>query len=431
MLGVALLAGGGSGTDLLPAGSAPPAVAGAGAGAGGCAEALASVKPEDSGPPALTRKGVEEVAGRVERIRDLRFGAPVDATFLSREGIARRVSNLVDRGYPRELADRQAAALIALGALPPDTDLLRLSRRALASQVVGLFVPETKELLVGRSGSAGAVEEITLAHEVEHALAFDAVGFPLPERTRPGRGDRDLAVQSLIEGDATLTMQLYAQRHVSLGRQLDVADDPEIASGSDDLSKLPDFLRRQLLFPYEAGLQFVCDRYASGGWKAVDRAYRKPPRSTSELLGLDSDLGAPVDPPATGRPPKPWRRRLSDQLGAAELAWLFAAPGGDPDRALPEPRAAISGWAGGRVTLWQRGDASAVGVSLVDRGSGSLCGATVAFYGAAFPRATLSRSGEVTTFAGPDQDAAVSCSGETIQLGIAPRAEIAERIATG
>lgn len=394
-----------------------------------CLGALGADPPDESTFPGLDQRGVDQIARRVEGLRELKFGGPVDANFLAPGDLDARILELSGGGAVRELARRQGAALELLGAIPDGDDLYELTTDTLEDQVVGLYAPETKELLVSASGSPGAVEEITLAHELEHALADDDLGLPLAGRVRAGEGDAALAAQALIEGDATLTMQLYALRYVSLGDQLDIGSDPEVAGAG--LGDIPDILRRQLLFPYEAGLQFVCDRYAEGGWDAVDEAYADPPTSTAELLGLrDTD---PVEPPPSGALEKPWRPILRDQLGAATLAWLFAAPGGEPDRAIPAPRDAIAGWAGDRVTLWERGKGAAavqaLSLTIVDEG-GTLCGATVAWYAATDPDAELGREGDTTTFAGADRDAAITCDGGTVRLGIAPDAALAATLSS-
>lgn len=392
-----------------------------------CLGSLAAKPPARSEFPGLDQRGVEEISDRVERIRELTFSGPVDATFLGNAALDRRIDELAGTKGSRELAARQGAALELLGAIPEGSDLYELTTRALAAQVVGLYVPETKQLLVATSGDPGAVEEITLAHELEHALADDDLGLPSTGKVAAGEGDRDLAAQSLVEGDATLTMELYALRYVDLSDQLDLGEDPQVADAG--LGKLPDFLRRQLLFPYEAGLQYVCDRFEQGGWQAVDDAYRDPPASTAELLGLrDAD---PVEAPPAGRLDAPWRPVLRDQLGAAALAWLFAAPGGDPDRALPDPREPIGGWAGDKVALWERpGGETALSLSIVDEG-GSLCGAMIAWYAATNPEAELSREGDTTSFSdeAAGRAAAVSCSGETVLVGIGPDQETAATLA--
>lgn len=383
--------------------------------------ALAGAGGDVPPAPPLTPRGVQVISERVARLRELSFDGPVEVDFLTDDGIDRRVSGLIDAEVSPELTARQGLVLELLGALPPGSDLLELTRAALAAQVVGLFVPETEELLVASSGDAGAVEEITLAHELEHALAFDALGLPIARRYRPERSDRDLAAQALVEGDATLTMELYALRYVELSEQLALLNEPGAASSEEELAKLPYILQQQLLFPYEAGLEFVCDRYTDGGWEAVDRAYGDPPRSTAELLDPSAGPVRVVDPRSPGSLPEPWRRTISGQLGAADLTWLFEAPGGDPDLALPEPEAAALDWRGGRYELWQDGSRSALAVTLSERAGGALCGATLAWYGASFPDSALAKAAKgTTTFEEPGRSAAIACEAGAVVIGIGP-----------
>ena len=441
LTGVALLdrdrdpqAGGGS----LVVAPAPPAMVDTAPGASALGDTsyllscLGSAASEAGGvppSPPLTNRGIAAISRRIERLRELEFDGPVDVELLTDERIDRRIAALIDRDYPAALARRQSAALELLGALPPGSDLLELTEAALSSQVVGLFVPETEELLVASSGRAGALEEITLAHELEHALAHDALGFPLPERPRPGNGDGDLAAQALIEGDASLTMELYALRYIDLEEQLSLLDDPAAAVESRQLARLPHFLQRQLLFPYEAGLRYVCDRYEDGGWAAVDRAYEDPPASTAELLDPDAADAEPAEPPATGTLPEPWRRTLSDQIGAAELSWLFEAPGDDPAAALPDPASAASDWRGGGFALWEDGRRAALGISLATSPGGELCGAMIAWYSASRPEATLEVDGATSRFSDPERAAAITCEGLAIRLGIGPDAAVAAALA--
>lgn len=387
----------------------------------------ASVPPS----PPLTPRGVETIADRVERLRRLRFAGPVDVTFLDRAGIDRRISALIDQGADPDLVRSQGEILELLGAIPPGSDLLELTTQALDSQVLGLFVPETQELLVSKSGDAGVIEAITLAHELEHALAYDALGLPVQTEARRGRGDRDLAGLALVEGDATLTMQAYALRYVDAADQLSLLGDPALSSGQGQLEKLPYILQAQLIFPYDAGLAYVCERFSKGGWAAVDRAYADPPRSTAELLDPAAGPIRPADPEPIPPLPAPWDRAYADQIGAAELSWLYEAPGDDPGLALPDAAGTAADWRGGAIELWTDGPRRALGVSLAQRAGGQLCPATIAWYGAARPAASLSRDGSLTLFVEPDQAAAISCTETGMGLGIGPDPAAARRLAAG
>jgi hypothetical protein len=306
--------------------------------------------------------------------------------------------------------------------------MVELRQEALEGQVAGFYVPETKELVVRSSGDVGAVEQVTLAHELEHALADQELDLPLSEDPDPSRADQDLASLALVEGDATLTMQQYALRYLGLDEQLSLASDPTVLQAQQQLEQLPHYLQQELTFPYVQGLEFVCDLYSRGGWEAVDQAYAKPPTSTDQILFPERYRAGEkaADPPDPGSLEEPWDHELSSSFGAAELKWLFAAPGGDTSAALPDPEAAAAAWGGGELDLWTNGDQSAVGVALVQRsGESGLCEAVTGWYEAAFPDASegSTEGDEALVSDGAQQDAVVSCSGDDVRVGIAPNVD--------
>ncbi len=98
--------------------------------------------------------------------------------------------------------------------------------------------------------------------------------------------DRRSAFRALATGDAALTLLTIGMRGEDLKllpAQFGVAT--QIAGEIDKLAaSLPDFLRRQLTFPYRHGSQFVYWAFKSKGWEGVDGLYANPPLSTSEIL---------------------------------------------------------------------------------------------------------------------------------------------------
>lgn len=392
---------------------------------------VVSVAPASVGDRGELRRLTRRVATRVQRLRGLSFERPIEVAFLGEEALTSRVESLTrTETKPRQLAATEGA-LVALGAIPADADLERLLGETLSGQIAGLYVPETGELLVRAGGGPpGPVEELTVAHELEHALADQALGLPVPERLVPSRSDAIGAALALVEGDATLTMQLYAERHLSIGDQLGLLFDDGLADAERDFDEIPDFLQRQLLFPYTEGLAYTCARAAGRDIAAIDRAYREPPRSTWEILFPERDPGRlPLDPPELGEPGSDWSLAERTQLGAAELSWLFAAPGGDPSRGLDAPDELVSGWRGSTLEIWTEGSEVALGASFASRGR-KLCGAVVAWYRERDPDAAVSageRNGPL--FRGADQVAAVRCGSSSVRIGIAPDARAARALA--
>jgi hypothetical protein len=257
-------------------------------------------------------------------------------------------------------------------------DLKALLRRSLTGQIAGFYDPSTEELVV-QSGERDldGLGRVVLAHELDHALVDQAIGLPGDVSAgQPGEGREDaaLAAQALVEGDATVLMQAYALEHLSFLDALRSLG-PALAS-SRDLEGFPHYLSANLLFPYPEGLRFVCALHELGGWQAVDRAYRNLPRSSAEILfperyGRGQRPIDPSDPPSPGRSWKPIDRQA---FGAADLLWLFEAPGGEDGRALSNARDRVGAWAGGELHTWADGRRTAVALRLVDRGRrGALC----------------------------------------------------------
>jgi hypothetical protein len=201
--------GGGPGNLLEELGGCPAAV---GEQDGGGLEGLLEGLTEDA--PDSQEELTDIVAQRVEELRELDFDEPVDPEFLDDRELRERVRELLEEDYSREEADRDGRALKALGAIPPDADLYALADELLAGQVAGLYEPSSETLLVESGDDPGALEELTLAHELEHALADQTLELPVPDEPDPARADGDLAGLALIEGDAMLLTQVYGARHI-------------------------------------------------------------------------------------------------------------------------------------------------------------------------------------------------------------------------
>jgi hypothetical protein len=220
---------------------------------------------------------------------------------------------------------------------------------------------------------------------------------------------------------------------VALDHQLALAGDPSIVGAQEVLERAPHYLRAQLEFPYLEGAGFVCELHQGGGWGAVDAAYRDLPTTTAQILFPDRYAArvSAADPRDPGLPGGRWARARMDSLGAAQLLWLFEAPGGDIARALDDPRRAATAWAGGEIHLYTDGPATAVGVALVEGAGAGLCDAIGRWYRAAFREAGPAPAdpGEALTSDGPTQDAVLHCDGADVRLGIAPDLSTARALA--
>jgi hypothetical protein len=388
---------------------------------------------DDSRPEAPGRVQIRRIMRAVERIRKLDFKHRVDATFLPRVELAKRAADLLLSDYPRREAAIEARMLEALGAIPFDSNLRAVTKDLLESQVAGFYVPKTNELFVPGNPDEpmSAVERTIMAHELEHAVSDQRLGIPLPDDPSPSKIDESIATLSVVEGDATLTMQRYTIAEIPVFEQLSLLNDASLANSEEALERVPHYLQQQLTFPYLSGLEFTCDLYARGGWKAVDKAYDHPPTTTAEILFPERYRAreGEIDVRDPNRP-RGFDHLFDSSFGAANLMWLFEAPGGDETKALNDPKERVSSWAGGEVRLWSSARDHALGLALVERrGSDGLCRSITEWYDAAFDDSEVeTERGEQLARDGDRQDAVVWCSEDEVRLGIGPDIETARAV---
>jgi hypothetical protein len=257
---------------------------------------------------------------------------------------------------PAEIAASQAT-LIAMGLLPPGTSLADLYVNLLGSQVAGVYDPAKKQIyVVARSGTIGALEKVTFAHEFTHALQDQNFGLKGITTDVIGQGDRSLAHLALIEGDASLLMTQWLASH------LDSAGIAQILAGGPaaqaQLNATPPFLRDALMFPYLDGERFVISLWATGGWAAVNRVFGRAPNSTEQILHPDKyaanekPVTVPLDAGAiAARLGSGWTATPADTLGEFQIGSWLRARGVTGAGGSVSGDTAAAGWGGDRYAL--------------------------------------------------------------------------------
>ena len=386
--------------------------------------------PPDQPATETLEEQLERVAAVVESVRGLEFEEVPEATIVAPAELAERIAQELQAYTPEDAAEDERI-LVALGVLTPDDDLRALIIRGYSEQVAGYYDPESRELVVGvedPSARLGRIEELVLAHELEHALADEVLGLPELDEASEGEEDAVLARQALTEGDATLTMQHYVEVGFSVVDQLLLPT--ELAGLTEQLAgftELPHYVQRSFTFPYEEGSVFVSELVTRGGWTAVNDAYSAPPATTAEILFPDRYPGGetlPVEPPT--HPGEPWQLLRDAEFGAGDLLFLFEAPGNDPRTALEEPLAAAAAWRGGRLHLYASEDTSAVGIALATDDAATLCTSVGAWYDAAHTDDRETSAGDdLRRWEGGRWNATLRCEAGSVRLGIGPTVTVA------
>lgn len=240
---------------------------------------------------------LNEIEQFVIDLRGLEPINEVDRRFPSRITVSEYLRESVTGQLTPEVEAEAIAFYAAFDFMEPDIDLVDIYLRLLEDQVGGYYDPidKTMNTILITGGELGddlpLLEETIYAHEFVHALQdqyynLARLGFT-PDAPENDNSDAFLAVQALVEGDASVVMNVYLEQLIE--------DNPMAAfsilsdsftSGSLNMpADTPAILTRELLYPYSAGAEFVTALINDGGWDAVDNAFiEKLPASTEQIL---------------------------------------------------------------------------------------------------------------------------------------------------
>ncbi|HET7830169.1 MAG TPA: hypothetical protein VFL03_11475 [Candidatus Limnocylindrales bacterium] len=336
------------GSSTPDAGASPSAEAGA-----GCDPDQAAASPESPAPDASDPNAAMygEIEQEVSQLRGITATKPVERGVFDKPGLCAYITASFAKDNPAELVAGTEALYKALNLMPQDASLHDLYIELLTSQVAGLYDDETKKMyVVSSTGEIGPAEKITYAHEYTHALQDQKFTLRDVQGDAKDQGDRTLARTTLIEGDATLLMSLWAQQHLTAAELGQVANSIDPASEAV-LAKMPAILKDALIFPYTSGLTMNLGAFQQGGgYGGVDQLYANPPDTTEQVIHADKlaarEPAVKVDFPDDfpGSLGDGWKIDLQDTLGEFQLKTLLAdaAQAADADDAA-------AGWGGDRV----------------------------------------------------------------------------------
>ena len=312
----------------------------------------AAFSPRPIGPDDPNAALLARIETAVEAIRGITATRAVPRYTLDQAGLCAFLRESLARDNPPAQVAATEALYKQLDLMPAGASLEATYLDLLTSQVVGFYDQRSKAMyVVASSGAMGPAEEITYAHEFDHALQDQRFGLQAVVGDAKDQGDRTLARTALVEGDATLAMSLWAQRSLTPSQLMQIAGATDPASQAA-LNAAPAILRETLLWPYTQGLSYVLSAYqTSASFVGVDALWQHPPDTTAQLLHPDNlasrEPAVAVTLP-TGlakRLGAGWSVAMEDTLGELQLNILMRT--GDPG-AGSDPAA---GWAGDRVAL--------------------------------------------------------------------------------
>ncbi len=243
-------------------------------------------KSNANGLPSRLQAIMERIENEVIEIRGLKPKHPVERIFLSREALRQKVEEDFFKDYSQDDAWKDVLELWTWGLLPRDFDLFSFYRDIYSEMIAGFYDDEEGKMYVVAEGFP-AYARITYAHEFTHALQDQQWDLDknLNYNNETCKQDSEYcgALQALIEGDASLVelewfwTKATPREQDSIRRYYQSLENPVF-------DQAPEFFKKELLFPYNQGTEFVQYLHAQGGWEAVNQAYAQPPLSTEQIL---------------------------------------------------------------------------------------------------------------------------------------------------
>jgi hypothetical protein len=309
-----------------------------------------------SGPSAVIDENavLDEIEAQVVALRGLQPTAKVGREIIDEDQLRTMLTADYDADSPPAYVAANERMYKALGLLPADADLKAMQLDLLSAGVAGFYRNDEKKMfVVSRSGSLGAEDKITYAHEYTHALQDQHFTVFTDQEKVLDQSDWLLARQAIYEGDASVLMSYWAIGNLT---QQELGDVSQAALDPDQqaiIDRMPAILRETLLYPYTTGASYVLSAQLSGGWPKVDDFYATMPASTEQILHPDKYLAG--EAPVAVTLPKGlakdlgtgWSVPLEDTFGEFQMGiWLTE---GGVDAATAKDAAA--GWGGDRLAV--------------------------------------------------------------------------------
>jgi len=309
---------------------------------------VASPSASGSGGDAAVYAAINE---QVRAIRGLQEKTPVEPTIVSPDEMTQVLKDSFSEDYPPDQVAADEQLYHGLGLLPKDDKLADLYIDLLSSQVAGLYDPIKKKLyVVSKQGGIGAVEKVYYSHEYDHVLQDQNFDLQKMQDGLDDKTDEALARQSLVEGDAYLTMSYWLQQNLTpeeIGEVIQASNDP---TAQQALNRIPAIVQAQITFSAIQGTQFVTSMQLGGGWEAVNSGFADPPTSTEQILHPEKytahEAPVAVELPAdlAKRMGSGWSTVMSDTMGEHQTAiWLGSGT-------VAAATDASAGWGGDRIT---------------------------------------------------------------------------------
>ena len=257
---------------------------------------------------------VDRTMARVEELRGEEFTDDVTVEVQSRQSFREDgiMANSPANGTFNRWNDVVWKALFVVG---DDREAADAIDATVGGAVNGFYDPnEDRIVIITPNGETPSVSELTLLHELTHALQDQRHDLGAGTFGRETQ-DADLAADGVVEGEAVYLETRYEQRCEA--GEWACFDDPRTGgTGSETDSNAG--LLFLLLQPYADGPAYIQETVETEGWDGVDAQLEAPPETTSEIIHREPVEATRLDVPDEST--AEWERYPQQGVDGAEVA---------------------------------------------------------------------------------------------------------------
>ena len=299
-------------------------------------------------------------------IRGLSIRSKVPCEVHGKELVEKFLRSTIETKLPQNKLKFEEIVYKAIGVVPDDFDYREGVVKLYLSQLGGYYDPDKKHFIMA-SWMPTSMQTAIAIHELTHALQDQHYNLNKIIDSKLDNGDMGVARSALVEGDATAVMIDYTRKLMHMEplaqeKNIDSLLIQQVMSGGmmSGLEGFPEPLKNLLLFPYISGLRFVFTLLQSGGYPQVDKAFKRLPESSEEILHPEKYLKSGKDfdvipdsemstykffEPETGGDRKPI---YTDTIGEFLISAVIGNALGDRMKAAQ----AGKGWGGDKIAIF-------------------------------------------------------------------------------
>jgi len=306
-------------------------------------------------PPKLQAQ-IDRIEAEAADMRGLRPLDHLPVAFMTRNQFRDEYKKEMQQAFSLDETQLYLQQLWMLRLVPSaDINYYDVDASLTGDNILGMYDPLKKQMLVITEKPEDLLDpqsQITMAHEYVHSLqdAYYHLAKLWPVGARDQ--DRELAVRSLIEGDAELSGFAWAYYYMKRSDFHSMYDQKTLSPGV--ANAVPNYLGSREIFPYTAGFDFVNKIMDVGSFSTVNLSLQDPPRSTEQIMHPEKFLQVPIDQPKSVDLPdlsgplgKGWELKETNTLGEFDLNMMLRENGAkDPDRGA-------DGWGGGEFAMYK------------------------------------------------------------------------------